>query len=228
MDLSTENKPWIVNCGVGGWYAAGSRRLERSLNFHGFAGNTLIFDGYYPANSPTHEQYCYAFKIFAIEEAIRQGAKILLWLDSSFWCVKTPHHIFDIIIDKGVFGFRTGYNLAQTCSDAALAWAGITRDFAETLPEIASGAVGLHLDNPTAKAAYGHWKEGMECGLFQNSRTHDPNDSTDPRFTHARQDQSIWSLACHKAGIAPNDTDYCAYYGTGHDPEKVTFFINGL
>jgi hypothetical protein len=227
MDL-TNNKPIIISVGVNGWYPAGIDRLERSLIMHGYAGDYRFWKNEYPLLSPSHEENPYAFKIYAFEEAIAMGKKIILFLDSSFWCIKTPHEIFDIINDNGVFGFRTGYNCAETCSDAALQWAGFSRDEAEKLPEIASGMVGLNMDNPNGKRVYELWKQGCEFGLFKNNRIKDPLDSTDYRFIHARQDQSIWSLAIHMVGLDINYTDYCSYYGTGYDPDKCLFFINGL
>lgn len=225
------NKAIIVNCGIGGWYKSGSERLERSLIFHGFAGQILIWKDELPPNSPPHNENPYAFKIYAIEEAIYRGHDTLLWLDSSFWNIKDCTPIFDIIADKGIFGFRTGYNCAQTCSDAALNWAGFTRDEAELLPEIASGACGLRLDNPDGKAVFEMWKEGMELGLFKTNRNHDLNDSKDPRMLHARQDQSIWSLAIHKRKLYVDDADYVSYYNSGkpgYNKEKCCFFIGGI
>jgi len=222
------DKAVIVCCGVNNWYPKGVARLENSLVHHGYAGRFVGWQNEYPAGSPTHEENPYAFKIFEFEAAIATGATTILHLDSSFWCIKNPHPIFDLIADKGVIGFRTGYNCAQTCSDAALAWAGFTRDEAELLPEIASGMVGLRLDNPDGKKVFELWKEGMELGLFRNSRTHDINDSADHRLIHARQDQSIYSLAIHKAGLHIDDADYVAYYGTNYNPDKCIFFVGGL
>lgn len=221
----------IISVGCGSWYSKGVSRLENSLVHHGFAGKTMFWKDQLPSHSPTHEENPYAFKIYAIEEAIRQNVSILMWLDSSMWCIKNPHNMLDLISDKGVVGFRTGYNMAQTASDAALEWAGISRDEAEGLPEIASGLCGLRLDNPDGARVYEYWKEGMQLGLFRTNRLHDLNDSADPRFIHARQDQTLWSLAIHRCGLHIDDCDYVAYYAgekTGYNPEKCCFFIGGL
>lgn len=230
MDL-TNTKPVIISAGLGSWYSAGIDRLKNSLVHHGFAGDTLFWQTEYPPNSEHHNDNPYAFKIAAIQEAINRNYDHLMWLDSSFWCIKNCMPLFDIISDNGVFGFRTGYNCAQTCSDKALEWAGFTRDEAEQLPEIASGMVGLRLSNPNGKKVWDLWKEGCELGLFKNNRNHDTNDSADPRMIHARQDQSIFSLATHKCGLNIDYTDYVAYYNSGqpgYNPEKCYFFIGGL
>lgn len=228
QEMESAKKACIINVGIGGWYWKGTQRLKRSLLFNGYAFDMLFWEDMLPPGSPTHADDPYAFKVYAFEEAIRQGYTIILWLDSSFWCIKTPHPIFDIICDTGVFAFRTGYNCAQTCSDAALAWAGMTRDQAELLPEIATGAVGINVANPDGKNVYELWKNGCDAGLFKNNRQHDERDSKDIRFLHARQDQSIFSLAIHRLGLKFNYFDYVSYYGTNFDPDKCLFFIGGL
>ena len=227
MDL-TNKKPLIINAANGGWYPAGSERLERSLIFNGYAGDMLFWRNEYPPNSPTHQENPYASKIYAFREGIRSGYNIIVWLDSSFWAVKNPMPIFDIIVDDGIFAFKSGYNCAQTCSDALLDYAGMTRDEAEMLPEIATGVVGLNLDNPIGAEVFRLWSEYCDAGLFKNSRHHDINDSADPRFLHGRQDQSCWSIAVHKVGVQFDYQDYVSYYGTGYNPDKLIFFIGGL
>lgn len=226
MDL-TGTKPYIICTGIGGWYPVGVERLQRSLIFNGYAGN-MIMHKELPEGWESHSDNPYGFKINAFEEVFNAGGNIALWLDSSFWCIKNPHELFDIISDNGIFAFRTGYNCAQTCSDKALEWANFNRDEAELLPEIASGAVGINISNPNGKDIFKLWQEGKELGLFKNSRSHDYNDSADPRFIHARQDQSILSLAIHRLGVKFEYNDYVAYYGSGYDKDKCLFFIGGL
>lgn len=230
MDF-TGIKPCIISAGIGGWYSAGVDRLERSLIFHGNAAETILWRNEYPSDSPEHQHNPYAFKIYAFKEAFRRGHKIVLWLDASFFCIKNPHPIFDIINEYGNFGFRSGYNCGQTCTDALLSDVGITRDLACDIPETATGAVGVNIDNPQGKAVFEYWSEFCDKGLFINSRNHNSNDSADPRFLFGRQDQSAYSMALYKAGVEFNYVDYVAYYNggnPGYNPEKCYFFIGGI
>jgi hypothetical protein len=230
MDL-TSKTVCIISCGVGGWYGVGVERLEKSLVHHGYAGGTIFYKNEYPPLSPRHEENPYAFKIALFREAIARGYKNILWADSSFWNIRNCHSLFDIINDHGVFAFRSGYNCAQTCSDHLLEYVGITRDEAERLPEIATGAVGINIDNPDGKAVFEYWAELCDRGLFKNSRVYDKVDSQDPRFLFGRQDQSAFSMAVHKRGLELEYVDYVAYYNSGnpgYNPEKCLFFIGGL
>lgn len=221
----------IISAGVGGWYPQGVARLERSLMFHGYAGQVITWKDEYPFGCPHNEIDPYAIKIYAFKEAFERGYTHVLWLDSSFWCIKNPHNIFDIINDNGIFAFRSGYNCAQTCTDRLLSVAGLTRDEAEQIPEIATGAVGLNINNPDAQKVWNVWKDYCEAGLFINSRTHNIDESADPRFLHARQDQSAFSIAVHKAELNFIYNDYVSYYD-GRPEDKyhpnVKFLIGGL
>lgn len=230
MDL-TQNKPCIISCGVGGWYAAGIDRLENSLVHHGYAGDTIFWRNEYPPNSPTHEENPYAFKIYAFKEAFNRGYKTVMWLDCSFWCIKHPMPLFDIVIENGIFAFRSGYNCANTCPDNLLDDVGIGRDLAETIPETATGIVGLHIDNPDAKKVFEYWEDFCNRGLFRNSRTHNLGESLDTRFLFGRQDQSAFAMSLYKAGVSFLYEDYVAYYNNGrpgYNADKCYFFIGGL
>jgi hypothetical protein len=222
------SKAVIINCGVGNWYGQGSRRLQKSLNFVGWAGNTIIYADEYPPNSHVHEDVPYYMKIAAFEEAIRQGYTHILWVDSSFWAVENPMRMFDIINEQGFWFFSTGYNLAQSVNDTALQFVGKTRDEAEQQTEWASGCVGVNLENPAGKLLYERWKYYMDAGLSRGSRLHD-NQSQDKRFLFHRQDQSCLNLAIWELGLKNERIDdMVSYKGTGYNPDKIIFFIESL
>lgn len=222
------NKAVIINCGISHWYGIGSRRLEKSLNFVGWAGQTLIWADEYPPNSYKHEDYPYYMKIAAFEEAIKQGFTHILWCDSSMWAVSNPVKMFDIISEQGYYFFSSGYNLAQSVNDTALAAVGLDRDNAEQVNEWASGLVGIRIDNPDGKKLYERWKELMDAGLSKGSRLHD-NQSSDKRFLFHRQDQSCLSLAAWQLGLSnTKGLDMVSYKNTGYNPEQIIFFIESL
>lgn len=226
MDL-TGNKAVIISAGVGGWYPAGVKRLERSLNFEGWGGDILTWKDY-PPNCPRHDDIPYYLKIAAFEQAISKGYTHILWVDASFFAVANPMPMFDIINDQGFWFFSSGYNLAQSVSDAALNFIGKTRNEAANEIEWASGCVGVNLENPDGKALYEKWKYYMDAGLSKGSRLHD-NQSSDERFLFHRQDQSCLNLAIWDLGLH-NDRvdDMVAYKGTNFNPDKVIWFIQSL
>lgn len=226
--MESIHKAVIINCGVNNWYGQGSRRLAKSLNFVGWAGDTIIYADEYPPNSHVHEDIPYYMKIAAFEEAIRRGYTHILWCDSSVFAVENPVKMFDIIDEQGYWFFSTGYNLAQSVNDHALAVAGLCRDEAEQKTEWASGLVGVNLNNPNGKNLYETWKYYMDAGLSQGSRLHD-NQSRDLRFLHHRQDQSCLGLSAWKHNLRnERGLDMVAYRHTNFNPSELIFFIESL
>lgn len=227
MQLSGNNKPIIISAGVGGWYGAGIDRLERSLNF---VGSPIPWKTWKepPPECPPHEQVPYYFKIAAFEWALDRGYTHVLWVDASFWAVKSPMALFDIIDEQGYYMFSSGYSMAQTVSDRVLKCLNIERDSLVDVTEWASGCVGFNFNNDDAKKIYNTWKEYMDAGYSIGSRLHD-NQSQDPRFLFHRQDQSCLSLSMHKHGFRnERGLDHVAYHGTNFNYEDVIFFIQGI
>lgn len=219
----------IISCGIGGWYSRGVVRLERSLHYEGWGGDTLFYRDEYPPNCPRHDDIPYYFKIAAIEEALRRGYTHILWVDSSMWVVKNPVKLFDLINDQGYYFFSSGYNLAQSVNDRALNAVGLSRNDAEFVTEWASGLVGINIENPDGKNLYNTWKEYMDAGLSIGVKYENKDESQDPRFKAHRQDQSCLALAAWKHGLR-NDKmlDAVAYKSTNYNPEEIIFFIEGL
>lgn len=222
------NDSIIICAGIGGWYAKGVERLENSLNFVGWPYAVKTWKDEYPEGSHNHKDFPYYFKISAFEWAIKRGYKHIMWVDSSFWAIKSPLPIFNLSTDQGYFAFRSGYNMAQSANDASLKVSNISRDKAETINEYASGCLCLNLNNPSGKGLYQLWKNYMDIGLSIGSREHD-NQSQDKRFLFHRQDQTCLSIAMHKLGLtSQKDMDYVAYFGSNHNKDKVLLFIQGM
>lgn len=226
MELN-KSRPVIISAGIGGWYSKGVERLEKSLVFHGWPGDVITWKDIDPPSSRPHNEYPYYFKIAAFEWALYRGYTHIVWLDASFWAIRNPMPIFDLVNSNGFYMFRSGYSMAQSINDAALEVMGLSRDELVESPEYASGIVGLNFNNPNAKNLYVAWKDYMDQGLSRGSRNHD-NQSQDSRFLFHRQDQSCLSLAMYKQKLTIDEPDLVAYYGGGYDPRKCCFFINGI
>jgi len=219
-------KTCIVSCGVGGWYPRGVDRLERSLIYHGYDGDMLLYKDL-PPGSKSHAEMPYGMKLSALTAAVAMGYQRILWLDASIVCIRYPKDIFDAIGHDGHYLYTSGYNCAQSVSDACLKIFGITRDQAEKIPECASNVVGFDMSNPIGREFYERWLKASQDGSFKGSRQH-ANQSRDPRFLFHRQDQSAASLICHQLGITlHNPHELCCDYSPKM-PESIIFYRLGL
>ena len=220
-------KHCTINAVVGGgWYPAGQKRLRDSLNYHGSTSDLLFFNDF-----PTegYDTSCpYNVKASALEYAINAGYKRVVWNDASQWYINNPMRLWDIVNEKGYFFWRSGFNCAQTCSDACLEYFGITRDEAEGYADCSSSCIGLNLDNQNALEFAHKWIQAAKDGVFKGSRFHD-NQSSDPRFMFHRQDQSAASILINKMGLKFHDpNDVVAYYEENKNQNKFLILMRGI
>lgn len=230
MDL-LNNTACVISFGHGGHYPVGVSRLERSLNFTGWAGGIMTWKNELPPDCPDPNDYPYAFKVYCFEEAFKEGYKVVLWADASVYPIKPIMPIFDYINDNGLYFFKSGYSLAETTTDALLRYAGnINREDLINVSEFATGLVGINIENPKGKEFFETWKQYMLDGMFKGSRFHNPADSAHPLFRFSRQDQAAASVVLHKMGIttAGEDRDFIAYYGTDYNLHELIFWIQGI
>jgi hypothetical protein len=170
-----------------------------------------------PPGCPSHEEAPYGFKLAAIRQAERRGARSVLWLDAP--CVATAPlaPTFDRIEETGHLFVTSGERLGNWSSDECLAAFGLTRDRAMALPLLNGTFIGLDLESALAR----RWFEGVEraCreGLFKGAylSDHAPADvrarkagkpigfvSPDPRCWGHRHDEAVGSALAYALGLA--------------------------
>lgn len=215
----------IVSVGTA-HYAPFITRMGAHLDRLGDTSTRLFFTRL-PKGSPTHAQNPYAFKLYAINEAVQAGHTSILWLDSSIIPVSSLGPLWERIETEGHYLWRSGFSVAQSCNDRCLAHFGITRDEAETMPEVAAGVVGLNLLRLPPTALLDQWHEAMEAGMFRGSRFHNPKESKDPRFLFHRQDQSALSCAANLLKMESEEQgNFLAYFPQQRN-ERTIFIVQG-
>ncbi len=222
------SKPLFISCGIGGHYPAGIDRLERSLIFNGWAGDLLMLKDY-PPGCPSHYDNPYAFKPYLFKHAFELGYRVVCWLDCSFWATRNPMPMMDFINDNGLYFFKSGYPLSATATDYLLSISDEVRENLVDVPEFATGAIGINIENPNGKTFFERWMELCQAGGFRGNRVHDTNDSNHPLFKFSRQDQSAASMVLHKMGIKNIEApEWISYYGTNYSESDLMFFIGGI
>jgi hypothetical protein len=175
-------------------YAGKQERLRKSLEKH-FDGKFLSWNKF-PNNNYNKANF-YNVKAAAFEEAIKQGYKQILWVDSPVIALQDVSPVFDLIDTHGYLTIKnTIWTCAQTVSDACLKYFGVSRDEAAKIPERASGVMGVDITNPKGKKLIEMFIKACKEGAADGSRFHD-NQSQDRRFQFHRQEQSVLSMCSH-------------------------------
>jgi hypothetical protein len=194
------NRTCFLNVGIGQWYVHGSDRLAASLIKHGFKGDQLIWKDQWPGALPLDHSCVYNVKPDAFQHAINAGYKTIIWGDSSIYAVRPLDDFIEAINTKGYWIGQSGYNCAQVCGDAMLQYFGVSRDWAESVPDCATGIFGVNMDFPAPRRFIETWIQAAKDGAFRGSRHHD-GQSSDPRFKFGRQDQAAASLILGSQGM---------------------------
>lgn len=191
------SKTCFISAGIGAWYNLGVERFKGSL--HGAPADVQIWkDEWPPGRFP--RDCVYTIKAAAFEYAIAQGYRTIIWGDASITARKGVEPFLEVVRTKGYWLGTSGHNAAQTCSDACLAYFGITRDDAAKISDCATGLFGMCLDNPQSARFVELFIKAGRDGVFHGSRKH-ANQSKDPRFLFHRQDQSAATIIASKVGI---------------------------
>lgn len=191
----------IISVGVGRWHPKGVLRLSESLRDVGWGGSTRFWYNEYPDNCPTHQEMPYAFKVYAVEEAHRNGARFILWCDSSVWAIKNPEPIFAKIQDQGYWFWKTGYYSDAWCNDAILKAHNITREQAHDIDMISASIMGFDMEHPKTKEFMLRWRKDCDAGLFAGPWIKQSGDPELPPYMGHRHDQSSASLIIHELGL---------------------------
>lgn len=176
--------------------------------------DVLSWTDAWPPGSPEHDRAPYAFKMHAMAEARRRGARSVLWLDAPVVAAGSPGPVFDRIESEGHLFVTSGEKLGNWIGDAALGAFGLDRDAAMAMPLLNGTFIGLDLRR-------GAWLDAMleaaAKGLLDGPyfTEHAPAEirarkpgksigsaSRDPRCWGHRHDEAIGSLLAHRLGMS--------------------------
>lgn len=191
--------PVFLSAGIGAWYPRGVDRLKASLSEHRWPGDVIAWKDEWPDQAWPND-CVYNVKPAAFSHAIAQGYRTIIWGDASVYAVDDMARFLDVLRHKGMWLASSGYNAAQTATDAQLEYFGVTRDEAERMPDTATGLFGVNLDYDYARHFIEEWIRAGRNGAFKSDRRH-AGQSRDSRFLFGRQDQSCASLIAGKMGL---------------------------
>lgn len=204
----------IVSAGIGGTYRKADESTRWHCTRHCPDAWQLFYDDY-PDGCPKQEERQYAFKIYALREAIAAGFRHILWLDSAFQPIASIEPLWREIREAGWYvPPQYAFMLGEWCSDEALAVLRIDRETAWTIPLVFSGLVGFDLQHPLGAALWRGWEDTYERGAFDgNHFAHEKQErwgqkfagpvSDDPRVRGHRHDESALSWVLWSLGLTP-------------------------
>ncbi len=237
----------IVNVALGKWYPRGSARLTESLRRHCPEYSVMPWIDRLPPGAPASvildgcDYTGYCAKPFALRAAMNSGADIGILLDSSIVAIAHPAALVEHIASNGYYLAPAGFTIGEWASDYAVAYLGIDREAAFSLPDCASGCVGINFREARGRQLVSDWCDswpsfaGPHSNLMTADRTHSYRNegwvSNDRRVRGHRHDQLALSVLAHRAGMTnwvpwPKFVAYEAGF-SGHATTATVFLIRG-
>jgi hypothetical protein len=227
---SSSRERIIVSCGIGQPYIDDfSITTQNCDRFCPEAWKLYYSD--YPEGCPSQSEQQYAFKVYALDQAIQAGFRYILWIDSSLAPVAPITPLWERVAADGWYaapqfnGITTNdpwrhwasekeATLAEWCSDKALSIFGIARSQTKRIPIVLTGLVGLDMLNPLAARIWITHKALYEAGVFNGPHANHPNRpiktvgrkfaghvSNDPGVLGHRHDETSLSFILHVLGL---------------------------
>lgn len=223
--------PVIISVGVRERYEPYVRRLRRTVA-ENWDGSTLFYVGEYPPGSPSHEDVNYAFKAYAIREAVRRGYTRYLYSDACVVARAPVAPLFEHLREVGVILIGDSHKVRDWTSDAVLDFAGLRReDIPPDRDSAAGGFVGIDLDHPLGREVHDRWLEAVDRNLTKvlwangpvgnraSSCSHHTGEfiSADPTVQGSMGDEAVLGALAWKLGIPvqPGRNPWCSQYWDG-------------
>jgi hypothetical protein len=196
LAVKQQSKNAVVTFAKGSHYEAIVQNLKATIPNH-FNGDFYIFKKEENIGCPNHIESPYAFKPHAIKKLFNKGYKNVLWLDSAITTTQSLTPLFEYIEQNESYFYIDGWNCAQFTNDSMLEYFKLTRDEAESIPQIYACVIGL--SNTTKGNMFlTQWMDSIP--YFRGSWTND-GECTDKRYKGHRHDQSAASIIAHKLNI---------------------------
>lgn len=212
----TPNDICIVSCGIGPQYQEGlySTRLHCEVNV---PEAWRLFYRDYPPGCPSHSDQMYAFKIWALRNAINAGFRYVVWMDATFQPIASMAPLWEVLKREGWYCAPQGiYMLGEWASDYMLFKFGIDREKAFSIPLVYSGLVALDMLSHAGKAIWNKWQYSQNQGLWNGAHYNSPGSglrefglktkghvSSDKRVSGHRHDEAALSAILYQEGLVP-------------------------
>ena len=192
----------FLSVAFGERYIEQQTRLNESLLKFYQPENHIWFRDGYPANSKSHKESLYGFKVHAVKRALDWGYKKIIWLDTACILQQPVDYWFDL--NTPVLAAKDDNALSKCISDKALNYYG-SPDI--TGMHLVGGSVYVfNFDHPDCQKIFDHWAKAEADGIFGNQA-----EQSSGKINRHRHDESCMSIALYQNGYEPMPCDAMKY-----------------
>lgn len=161
----------------------------------------------------------YAFKAYAIYNAMMKGYENIIWMDSAVYASKDITPLIEHIESVGyIFFDNVGYKVGDFTSDACIEKFGWTRDKAFRKKMIMACLMGFNTKSEKAVEFIKRYMNAAQDGVSYHGSWHNANGevSSDLRVLGHRHDQSVASIIIDDMGLEITNAQDTFFAYTSH------------
>jgi hypothetical protein len=197
MNMQNSDRPFLVSVAFGEPYVTLQRRLSATCEKYDMPYRIWQKE---PDGSRPHRKSPYGFKLYAIQQAIKEGHKKIIWADSAVYIVKDPNPFVELLKDNEVLFLIGGDRLFEYVNDKTLNEFNYTRTCIGTKKlELVSGSLfAFDFNSDLACRFFEDWLSFEKRGFFLPD-----GQQADGIFREHRNDEAVASLLLDFYGIRP-------------------------
>lgn len=196
----------IINVSIGSPYVQYQQRLKNSLAEMMPDVKALFWTDELPSGAKPHSESMYGFKMYAFEEAFRQGYDSVIWLDSPTVLHRNIDFVFDIL-ESNLYGelvVSTESKLYQYCDERTIEHFQITRQYVKDMDWLLNyGFVfGFLSDSNTYQRMFDCERKGLFMTAEEDYIDHCTNSGKafNSEYVEHRHEESIISMIVQSEG----------------------------
>lgn len=200
-------------------YIQGQKRLVERMRGQDIP--LLYFNNVGAVGAPPHEKVPFAFKLYAIQQALKLGYRQIFWVDASVYPVHNIEPIFERLDKCGIFLEDSGHQCDRWLRQESLDYFSITREQAKEIDMISAGFIGFDFDRSISESFFTRWWLAMEAGMFAGSTV------------DYRSEQGAASVIAYQmglSGVISKPHTYFCYVGAqyGEPNPEAPFHLQGF
>lgn len=196
------NEICIVCVAFGKRYVQQQTRLKQSIDAHCPDINTIFWTNELPAGSKEFHESLYGFKVHAVNKALAEGYKKIVFVDPAVIFQHRPDYWFTIPLP--VLAVKDDNKLQGMIGKKALQYYGNPN--IEGMHLVGGSLYVFDFNNPLAYQIFNHWQAAEKSNIFGSQQ-----ELSSEQINGHRMDESCMAMALYQNGVQPIGHDVARY-----------------
>jgi hypothetical protein len=194
----------FLSVAFGPRYIEQQTRLHQSLQAIHPDAKHFAWTDTYPPGARTHKDSLYGFKPHAVQYALDQGYKKIIWLDTAIILQQPIDYYWSLTGKFGVLAAKDDNALSKCIGQKALDYFGWPN--IEGMHLVGGSLYVFDFNTPQCHRIFNRWLFAEEDGMFGSQQ-----EQASGQINKHRHDESCMAISLYKSGSQPVSCDVLMY-----------------